>query len=453
MRGLRSTIALVVVLAGLGAYIYFVTWKTPETDTTKKQEKVFASVESDKIQEIKVTSAAGDATTLKKEAGGWQLTEPLATKADESEASGIASALSSVEIVRVIDENPTTLNDYGLSNPRIEVDFKSGTDKDYRKLFIGEKSPTGADLFAKRNDDKKVFLVPAYQESTFNKSTFDLRDKVLLKFERDKVDGIDVTASSKSLTISKDGTDWKITKPLQVRADFGSVEGLVGRLQSAQMKSIVTGDASPADLKKYGLDKPEVTVNLNAGSSRATLMIGGKAENNTVYAKDASKPAVVTVESTLADDLKKGSDDYRRKDLFEFRAYNANRIELTRGDQTVVFEKVKGTAGQGDTAAADKWRRISPNAADADKDKLDGLLTRLANMRASSFVESTAKTGLDKPAMAVFVKFDDGKKEERVTFGKVDTDVYASRPGEPGAAKADSTDFTEAMKTLDELSK
>ena len=30
MRGLRSTIALIVVLAGLGAYIYFVTWKAPE---------------------------------------------------------------------------------------------------------------------------------------------------------------------------------------------------------------------------------------------------------------------------------------------------------------------------------------------------------------------------------------------------------------------------------------
>jgi len=30
MRGLRSTMALLVVLLGLGAYIYFVTWKQPE---------------------------------------------------------------------------------------------------------------------------------------------------------------------------------------------------------------------------------------------------------------------------------------------------------------------------------------------------------------------------------------------------------------------------------------
>jgi hypothetical protein len=449
MRGLRSTIALIVVLAGLGAYIYFVSWKTPQGDTGKKQERVFAGLESDKIEEIKVASAAGDATTLKKQGGGWQVVQPIAAKAEDSEVSGITSALSSVEMVRVIDENPTSLNDYGLSNPRIEVDFKATGDKDYRRLLVGEKSPTGADLFAKRNDEKKVFLIPAMQETTFNRTTFDLREKVLLKFDREKVDALDVTAGGKTLAIAKDGGDWKITKPVATRADFGAVEGLVGRLQTAQMKSIVADEAAPVDLKKYGLDKPEATVNLNAGSARATLLIGGKAADNTVYARDASKPAVVTVESALIDDLKKGADDYRRKDLFEFRPFNATHIEIARNGQTVVLDRAKG---QGDNAP-DKWRRVSPTAGDVDKDKMDSLLSKLSNMRASSFVEATAKTGLDKPALTVTVKFDEGKKEEKVTFGQSGSDVFAARPGEPGAAKTDSTDFNEAIKSVDEVSK
>src|SRR6266545_5970037 len=191
MRGLRSTIALVVVLAGLGAYIYFVTWKTPEGDTSKKTDKVFTGVQADKIDELRITSAGGDATTVKKDNGTWQVLQPVAAKADESEVSGITSALATTDLVRVIDENPSNLNDYGLSNPRIEVDFKVAGDKDYRKLFIGEKAPTGADLFAKRNDEKKVFLIPAFQETTFNKDTFALRDKVVLKFDREKVDEVD----------------------------------------------------------------------------------------------------------------------------------------------------------------------------------------------------------------------------------------------------------------------
>jgi hypothetical protein len=450
MRGLGSTIALAVVLAGLGGYIYFVTWKKT-AEPLSKQEKVFASVQTDKIDEIKVRSDKGDVTTLKKENGNWQVVSPVAAKADETEASAIASGLGQTEIVRVVDENPTDLKSYGLEMPRIEVDFKGPGDKDYRRLLIGEKSPTGADLFAERNDEKKVFLISATQEPTLNKSTFDLRDKTLLKFERDKVDGVDVTAGAKSVQLAKDGMEWKITQPIQVRADYGTVEGLIGKLQTASIKSIVADSASAADLKKYGFDKPTAKVDLKLGSARATLLLGGTAEDKTVYARDSSKPAVVTVEGTLADDLKKGADEFRRKDIFEFRAYNANRVEFTRNGQTVAFEKVKGAGND----AVDKWRRVSPTAGDADKDKdkIDGLLSRLSNMRAASFVDASAKTGLNMPALAVFAKFEDGKKEERVTFGKVGNDVFAGRPGEPGAAKVDAMDFTEANKTLDELSK
>lgn len=452
MRGLRSTIALIVVLGGLGAYIYFVTWKKGPDDGATKKDKVFTALDSEKIDTLKIKSDKGETTTLGKTGGAWQITEPLTATADNSEVVQIASGLASAEIVRVVDENATSLKDYGLAEPRIEVAFKAAGDKDYRHLLIGDKSPTGADMFAKRGDDKKVFLIPAFQETSFNKGTFDLRDKTLIKFERDKVDGAELSAGGKTLAIAKDGGEWKVTKPVQVRADFGAVEGLVGRLQTVQMKSIVKSDPTPADLKTYGLDKPEQSITLSLGSARATLQLGGKAADGTVYARDTSKPAVMTVESALADDLKKGADEYRRKDIFEFRAYNATRIEFIRDGQTVAFEKVKADAKDAKDAA-ETWRRVSPTPADASKDTIDGLLSRLSNMRAASFVESTAKTGLDKPALTVVAKFDDGKKEERVVFGKVENDVFASRPGEPGAAKVDGTDFSEALKALDELAK
>jgi hypothetical protein len=373
--------------------------------------------------------------------------------------SGIVSALGQLSVVRVVDENPSDLKDYGLAAPRFAVDYRPAGAAGNRRLLVGDKSPTGSDLFAKRNEDKRVFLIPAAQESTFNKSTFDLRDKVVLKFERDKVDGIDVTADGKTLQLVKDNTDWKITEPLQARADYGSVEGLIGRLQTTAMKSMVADAATPEDLKKYGLDKPAATVVLKMGSARATFAVGSKvagkvagqaeAAANTVYARDVSKTAVVTVDGMLADDLKKGAGEYRRKDIFEFRPYNATRLEVTRGSQTVAFEKVKGDGKD----AIDKWKRVTPNAADADKDKMESLLGRLSNMRATGFVDASAKTGLNAPAMTVSAKFDEGKKEERVTFGKVDADVYISKPGEPGAAKVDPADFNEATKTLDELSK
>lgn len=448
MRGLPSTIALLVVLIGLGWYSYRLSNKPPES-ADSKQEKVFASLQSDKIEEVRIKAAGGDTTTVKKVEGGWQVVDPMTAKADESEMSGLTSGLTSLNVTRVVDENPSDLKEYGLAEPRVDVAFKASGDTDYRHLLLGEKTPTGSDVFARRNTDKRVFTIPAYQETTYNRSTFDLRDKTVIKFERDKVDGVEVTAGGKTLQLAKTGSDWKIVKPIQARADYGAVEGLIGKIESARMKAITSNDGNAADLKKSGLDKPEATVTLNLGSARATLVAGAKSDAGDLYVRDTSKPAVMTVESSLLDELKKGADDYRRKDVFEFRSFNASRIELTRGGQAVVFEKIKG---QGDNPQ-DKWRRASPDPKDVDKDKMDSLLSRLSNMRAASFVESTAKTGLDSPALIVVVKYDDGKKEERVTFGKTDSDAYAARPGEPGAAKIDATDLTEAMKTLDEIAK
>jgi len=449
LKGLKSTIAFAVVLIGLGAYIYFVTWKQPEgPDAGKKTDKVF-DIASDKIDEIKLSTASGETVTAKKSGSAWSLTEPAAAPADEAEISGLTNALSSADIVRVVDENPSNLNDYGLSNPRVVVSFKAAGDKDYRHLYIGEKTPTGGDLFARRNDDKKVFLIAAFQENSLSKSAFDLRDKSVLKVDRDKIDSVDLTSGTQSVTLAKDGGDWKVTKPEQVRADFGTVEGLIGKLQTVRMKSIVAAEATPADLKKYGFDKPQAAVNLNAGSAKATLLIGNKTDDNNLYARDASKPMVVTIDAALLDDVKKGPDEYRRKDLFEFRAYNANRVEISRNGQSYMFERAKS----GDESKPDTWKRSSPTAGTVDKDKFDAFLAKLANMRVSTFQASTANTGTDKPAMTVTVKFDDNKKEEKVTFGQSGSDVFAVRPNEPGAAKTDATDFNESVKTLEELGK
>src|SRR5215475_12215190 len=114
MRGLKTTLGLLVVLGGLLAYNYFVTWKKPADDTSSKQEKVFAGLQSDKIDEIHVHSESGDSTVLKKDKDGWKITEPVAAAAQESEASGIANALSQLDVARVIDEKPASLVDYGL---------------------------------------------------------------------------------------------------------------------------------------------------------------------------------------------------------------------------------------------------------------------------------------------------------------------------------------------------
>jgi hypothetical protein len=266
--------------------------------------------------------------------------------------------------------------------------------------------------------------------------------------QRDQLDRVELNTGANVIQRANVNDEWKLTRPLAARADSTAVDGVVGRIETAQMKSIVTNEASAADLKKYGLDKPALSGTLNRGSARATLLIGGKAGEEDVYARDASKPLVATVEKGLADDLKKGAEDYRRKDLFAFRAFNATHIEFTRDGKTVAFDREKAK----EDTKPDLWKRVSPTLADADKDKIEALLTGLADIRATSFTDSRAKTGLDAPVLTVDAKFDDGKKEERVSFGRDGKDVYAATV-DPGAAKIEASRLDEAIKTLNELSK
>ena len=93
MRGLRSTLALLVILLGLGAYIYFVTSKQSD-DRGSKQEKLFTSVEADKVDELKIKAASGDRTTLKKEGGTWKIVEPVAVAASQPDASAVVNAVA-----------------------------------------------------------------------------------------------------------------------------------------------------------------------------------------------------------------------------------------------------------------------------------------------------------------------------------------------------------------------
>jgi hypothetical protein len=441
MRGLRSFGGLVVVLIALGAYLYFVESKRTPGDEAEKKEKVFA-VASDAIDEVSIKSESGDRTTLKKTGTEWQIVAPAAAQVDAAEISGITTNLSTLEQQRVIDENPADLKEYGLAEPRIEVAFKSGGQE--HKLLVGSKTPTGSDLYAKTAAQSKVFLIPSYLDSTLNRTTFDLRDKSALKFERDAADSIEIATGGRVIEFKKSNGQWQVANPPVSRPDPAAIEAFVQRLDSLQMKKLA--DAEPKDLKQYGLDKPSGSVRIRTGSSVATLLTGSPAEEGNIYAKDASRPDVFTVEASLLDDLKKDVAEYQQKDLFDARGFNANRVEVVRAGQTTVFEKTTGKDKDG--RDEQKWRQTAPAEKEVDQGKVEALLSALTSTRAASFVDKPAAGA--KPEAVFSVGFDEGRKSERVTFLRAGSDALAVREG-GGTAEIDTATLDGILKALDAL--
>ena len=163
--------------------------------------------------------------------------------------------------------------------------------------------------------------------------------------------------------------------------------------------------------------------------------------------RDQSKSLVVTAPADLFDEIEKGPAEYRRKDVFEFRAFNLDRLEITRDAATVAFERLKGKGKDG----ADAWQNAATKKA-VDAAKFEAFLTKLSGTRAQSFADDEDQDGAGRAGRArLKATFDEGKKNETVTIGRVGAEVFAGRTDEPGAAKLDATEFDETLKALDEF--
>ena len=131
--------------------------------------------------------------------------------------SAITNALGQLEVVRVIDENPTDLKDFGLAAPRLEVEFKAdggktaGASADRR-----ERRRPAASLYAKRERrEAGVAGRRSTRKSALNRSTFDLRDKTLMKFDRATRSTASTSPPAAStIKLAKADTEWKMTKPI-----------------------------------------------------------------------------------------------------------------------------------------------------------------------------------------------------------------------------------------------
>jgi hypothetical protein len=437
MRGVWSTLALVLAAAGLGAYIYFVESERPDTEP---KAKVFA-VEADAITEVRVT-AKGETSLLRKTDGTWKMVEPIATDVDQNEVSALVSGLANLEENREVDPAATNLAEYGLAEPKADIAFTAGSTTG--RIRLGDQTPTSSDMYALKGDDTRVFLVPTFTENTLARSSFDLRDKRILRFERDQADGLEIRAGKGTTTMARADSAWRITAPSNARGDYGAIEGLLTKISTTMMASVAA--PTVGDPKTYGLDTPAATVVVKSGSNAATLVLGSTVDGKT-YARDLSRELVFTVDESLLTDLQKGADEYRRKEVFDVRGDTAKTVVFTRGNQTVTLNKVKG---EGENAA-EKWQVAVTGdgafaARDADAGKADDLLTKVSGLRAESFRPS-APAGAQR-VLTVAATFDESSKEE-VGFARQGATVVATRADEAGVAVIETSPFDEVLKALD----
>jgi hypothetical protein len=142
MKFARLLIAA-AVLAGLGGLLYWSN-RTEEAKVGKADPKAAPKIldlKETEIKQIEIRHRDGETTVLQRDGSGkWTITAPQPLAADQSAASALATAASTLSSERVVDENASNLPSYGLEPARIGITLTM-TDGKTHLLRIGEDTP------------------------------------------------------------------------------------------------------------------------------------------------------------------------------------------------------------------------------------------------------------------------------------------------------------------------
>lgn len=323
---LRGTLFFVLVLLGLGAYVYWV--EVPKSQEEAKK-KTLLTFKADDVTQLSLVYADRE-IGLKKTGNDWRLTKPIDAPADSAAVTNLLSSLAEAELKRSFDDG-SALAQYGLDPPFVKVAV-TANDKELPMLLVGKSAPVGYSAYAKKADDPKVLVTTAAFRAGLDKQPKDLRDKTIVNFADADVQHLEIHGAGKDLALARQDDRWAIERPKAYAADQVTVRSYLSSLRS--LRAVDFASDQPADLHAYGLDAPRLKVSLSLGKDRAQkdLLIGNENDNKQVYLQGSGQPTVYLVSDWALRDLDKGVPDFRDKTLLSFDPDKVLSLEVARKD-------------------------------------------------------------------------------------------------------------------------
>ncbi len=329
---LFKALVMVVLLAALGAYVYFVELPHEQEEAAKK--KLFTFDKSDVI-EINLAYPDRSLHLKKDESGKWRLTQPLNTEADETTVTNLINAIADAEISRILDEPVQDPALYGLGAPVVKVQVTLKNGKTLPQVSIGKDTPVGYSVYLQKEGETKLLLTPQAFRLGMTKEVKDLRDKTVLAFKPEEVKKIVIQGKEKEVLLTKTDSGWSLEKPTTGKADDAQVQTFLSALQGLRAQDFVEQPAS--DLQEYGLTTPRLTVALTSGADASqTLLVGGEKSQDKGgklrYLKRGENTTLFLVSDSVLHDVDKSPDDFRDKTIAKFPQDQAVKIEVKRQD-------------------------------------------------------------------------------------------------------------------------
>jgi hypothetical protein len=387
MKQFRSTAILFIVAIIFGGYLYF----RERGPAAGVGNTVLLRTDPDTVKQVSIIQPNFQ-LSLVKAGDTWMVTNKTETvPADPDSVNALLDNLQLVQSGSVVTQ-PEKLREYGLDDSHNYIAVNATA------IYFGD-SP-GFDknqvyVQVKIGNNTTIALLPTTLRDDALKTFANWRDKAALRFEDQKVNQLQISAPNINATFvaekNKDSTDWKITKPINAKADSGAVQSFLTSLSSAQASSFL--DDNPKDLQKWGLEKPQATVQISTPNGVKELKIG-KAVTGGVAAQNSLSKTVFVLPTSIYSLINRAMSKWRDKNLLTLDTGKVTQMQITARGKTVTLN-LSGTQWTASNPKLDKT--LVGNAA-------SDFLVGIQNLQADNFIDSPkADTayGFDHPALKV----------------------------------------------------
>lgn len=423
MKSFWPTALLVAILLSLAGYLYFV--ELPEEQAkskTESQERRLLSFSEPDITGLTVRSGGADIVLTRGEHGAWTITSPLKTDADPREVSGVLRPLVLGKVSRVIEEQATALDAFGLEKPAAVYTLQAGARSE--TLSIGDSGPLSNTLYAMRGSDKKVLLTDLAPKDVLNKTLQTFRRKDIVRFEQNKLERLRLITPKSEILLERPGgstaSKWMIKFPLDTRADQIEVRSLLLKLEDFKARGFL--DPGPEyDALRRKLTDPAVRLTLEetGGIEQSVRLFQLDAVSGEAYALAAADGPIFRITPESIQDFSKELFTLLDKRLLGVERDEIGFLKVKARDEEYTLINQTGT-----------WVLEAAPTIALDQQKVNLFVSRVVDLPAELRVIKAgvplAPYGLHAPTVEFIALGKDGKERGRLSLGtKAGGLVYA----------------------------
>lgn len=430
----RSTLVIIVVLAGIAIAYFLILPKPEQVKTEKDKPRIYQvyDLPREKINKLRLTYADKSYQTLtieRKHENVWIISTPFKADTDIEKVNEILDDFLNKRVRQTLEVSE--YHQYGLEKPAIIVELWKDVESSPKTFLIGNKG-INFSVYTKEKSEEDIFIIESSALDDLTKSPTDIRDKSVIKFEPETITEIQYQKPEQFIC-KKDGYDWKITQPIATNADTEYIKSILTRLHSMKVSTFeLDGKAVDSNLDKYGLKNPRIQFSMTDGSETYGLDIGSTVtssslnneEKGYVYVRSVHQGGVYTVTDDIVKLLNNTLFDFRDKRLLDFQRKDVIKFEIQNNIQKIVGIKLQDKTWE--------FQDNKNNIFNANPKAVSDLIFGADSLEAASHVNGQSKNlaqyGLENPKIKVIFTLQGEEKLVRIHFGNIATDgtVYVS---------------------------